>query len=108
MEQLKNHTGVRRRALGAPFRPPFGASRLSPASATPLGPGGAPPCDFSILPSIVKKSRYQQKSPRYLANPSYQAKKRRYLYNIANFITGRSSDFCYRTKLKVTHGDRWR
>ena len=37
---------VARRALGAPLRPPFVASLLSPASAPPLGPDGLPTCDF--------------------------------------------------------------
>ena len=55
--KLKNHTEFQRRALGAPLRPPIVASLLSTASAPPLGPDGAPPCDFSILPPIVKKSQ---------------------------------------------------
>ena len=70
---------MHRRALGAPLRPPFGASRLSPASVPPLGPGGAPPCDFSILAPIVKtKSRY---IPREIH--ATQPKQRRYTYDIA-------------------------
>ena len=48
-------------------------------SGFPLGPGDTPPCDFSTLPAILKKSRYPQKSPRLQTNPSYQPKKYHYL-----------------------------
>ena len=82
-------------ALGASLRPPFGASRLTPASAPPLGPGGVPSRDFQCCPPIVKKRSpirteirpisktfsYQHGSSSYQQNPRYQPKKRRYLYN---------------------------
>ena len=43
---FKNQTGAHRWARGAPLRPPFVASLLSPASAPPLGPIGVPPLVF--------------------------------------------------------------
>ena len=73
--KLKNHTGAHRRARGAPLRPPFGASRLSPASAPPLGPGGVPPCDFSILPHIMKKCQDISKKVEISAKSTLSAKK---------------------------------
>ena len=54
----------------------------------PPGPRGSAPASvrrfaplFNFPTHREKKSRYQQKSPRYQANPRYQPKKRRYLYN---------------------------
>ena len=44
-----------RQAFGAPLRPLFVASILSPASAQLLEPCDMQTYDFSILPSIVKK-----------------------------------------------------
>ena len=80
---MKNHTGVHRRALGAPLRPPFGASRLTPASAPPLGPGGVPTRDFQCCPPIVKKcSATQHGSPSYSAKSTLLSQKqRRYAYD---------------------------
>ena len=49
-----------RRALGPPLRPPFGASRLSPASAPALGHGVLPSGIFKI-PSGLRGSGW--KSP---------------------------------------------
>ena len=56
VEKFENPARGSRRALGAPLRPPFGASRLTPASAPPLGPGGVPRRNFQSCPAIVKKS----------------------------------------------------
>ena len=79
---LKNHMWGSRQARGAPLRPPFGASRLTPASAPPLGPGGVPRRDFQYCPAIDKNVQLSAKRPSYQPNPRYQPKKRRYLYNI--------------------------
>ena len=97
MDNIENRVWAHRRALGAPLRPPFGASRLTPASAPPHGPGGVPRRDFQCCPPIVKKrSATQHGSPTYSAkrsatqhgSPSYSAKstllsqkQRRYAYD---------------------------
>ena len=79
--------GPRRRALGAPLRPPFGASRLTPASAPPLGLGGVTPPDLPNLTVIPKKVKILSKKDRDIQpNSCYSAKNNVAMRLIAPFM----------------------
>ena len=89
MGKIENGVWAHRRALGAPLRPPFGASRLTPASAPPLGPGGVPRHHFQSCPHIRQKN-IQLLSTEVRAtqqNPRYSAKNNVAMRSIATFMT---------------------
>ena len=63
---------------------PASVRRFAPLSGLRYAPRArrcTPVWFFNFPTHREKKSRYQQKNPRYQANPRYQPKKRRYLYN---------------------------
>ena len=75
-------------------------SLLSPSSAPPLRPGGAPPCDFSIFPPIMKtNSRYQQKSQRYSARSTLLSQNNVAIRMIATFMP----NFLYLSFIQLFH-----
>ena len=86
-----------RRALGAPLRAPFGASRLSPPSAPPLGPGGllavppTTPGKFETDGESQKKNISQEKK-NITKNENMIQRKHQYPYNI-NVIYFSDSSF---------------
>ena len=109
--KFENPARVSRRALGAPLRAPFGASRLTPPSAPPLGPGGTPERDFQIF----KLTKYQLKKQNITKNEFIIQRKHRYPYNkflifhktdkaeIANFIDQVVIKFIEKLKLMTVN-----